>query len=478
MKVFRNYFYNAGYQVLAMVLPLITSPYITRVLGKSGGVGINSFTNSLIQYFVLIGSIGIGLYGNREVAFVRDDRKKLSQTFWEVAILKIVTVVLAYGAFLLFLLFYHKYRSYMLLQSVYIIAAGGVDISWLFMGLEDFKKTVIRNTFVKVLSVILIFTFVKSASDTGTYILILGGSILFGNLTLWPYLRKTLVAIDWSELNILRHLRPAVILFVPQIAIQVYLVLNKTMLGLMIGSDYSGFFDRSDNIVKLILSLATATGTVMLPHVANAFSKGDNKRVKYYLSESFDFVSCLTVPLTFGLAALAIKFAPWFYGAEFKPVGYAMMLESAVILLIGWSNVIGQQYMLPTNQIKSYSTSVIMGAIVNMIANVPLIYLLGLQGAVLATVLSELAVTFYQLWKIRNQVNYRELFINLPKYLIAGVVMFLVVFKINSIQRFSVGTMLLQAVIGAVIYTVALLLLRPTILKKIRVILKDFRARK
>ncbi|KRL05747.1 polysaccharide biosynthesis C-terminal domain-containing protein [Liquorilactobacillus oeni] len=476
MKVFRNYFYNAGYQILAMILPLITSPYITRVLGRNG-VGINSFTNSLIQYFVLFGSIGIGLYGNREIAFVRDDRQKLSQTFWEIAILKALTVTIAYAVFLLFLVFYHEYRSYMLLQSIYIIAAG-IDISWLFMGLEDFKKTVIRNTLVKVLSVILIFTFVKDAGDTGKYILILAGSIFFGNLTLWPYLKKTVTAVDWKKLNIFKHLRPAVILFVPQIAIQVYLVLNKTMLGLIINSDYSGFFDRSDNIVRVVLSLATATGTVMLPHVANAFSKGDNKRVKYYLSESFDFVSFLTVPLTFGLAALAVKFAPWFYGAEFQPVGNAMMLESAIILLIGWSNVIGQQYLLPTNQIKSYSTSVIMGAIVNIIANVPLIYLFGLQGAVFATVLSELAVTGYQLWKIRGQVKFRELFVNVPKYLIAGIIMFLAVFKVNSIQNFGILAILMQVLLGTTIYIVVLLILRPTILKKIRSIIENYRVRK
>lgn len=474
MKVFRNYFYNAGYQVLAMILPLITSPYITRVLGKSG-VGINSYTNSLIQYFVLFGSIGISLYGNREIAFVRDDREKMTATFWEIQILKTLTITVSYAVFLISLMFMHRYHTYMLIQSLYILAAG-IDISWLYMGIEDFKKTVLRNTFVKVFSIILIFTFVKTPNDTDIYILILGGSTLLGNATLWPYLRKTLTSVKWSKLNIFQHFYPALSLFIPQIAIQVYLVLNKSMLGIMIGADYSGFYEKADNIVKLVLSLATATGTVMLPHVANAFHRGERERVNRYLYDSFDFVSCLVVPLTFGLAAIALNFAPWFYGKQFTPVGSAMILEAAVITFIGWSNVVGQQYLLPTNQIKSYSSSVILGAVVNIICNVPFIYFWGLSGAVAATVLSELAVTIYQLWKIRKQVELKRLAVNVPKYLLAGLIMFIAVFKISTMIRFNFMSLILEVTLGILLYLGLLLLLKPTILDRVKQLLRDRRS--
>lgn len=183
-----------------------------------------------------------------------------------------VMVTISYGAFLVYLAFCPVYKEYMLIQSLNLIAAA-VDISWLYMGLEDFKKTVLRNTMVKLASAAMIFMFVKDANDTWVYIFVLSISVLGGNLTLWPYVRKTLVKVDFRKLHPFRHFKPTIALFIPQIATQVYLVLNKTMLWAMVNSDVAGFYDRSDTLVKLVLTIVTATGTVMLPHVANAFMR-------------------------------------------------------------------------------------------------------------------------------------------------------------------------------------------------------------
>ncbi|MDD6172090.1 MAG: oligosaccharide flippase family protein, partial [Ligilactobacillus ruminis] len=138
MKVIKNYLYNAGYQLLAVLLPLITAPYVSRIIGAHG-IGINTATNSTIQYFILLGSIGIGLYGNREIAYLRSNKQAMSEAFWEIQILKMVMVTISYGAFLVYLAFCPVYKEYMLIQSLNLIAAA-VDISWLYMGLEDFKK--------------------------------------------------------------------------------------------------------------------------------------------------------------------------------------------------------------------------------------------------------------------------------------------------------------------------------------------------
>ena len=481
MKVIKNYLYNAGYQLLAVLLPLITAPYVSRVIGAHG-IGINTATNSTIQYFILLGSIGIGLYGNREIAYLRSNKQAMSEAFWEIQILKMVMVTISYGAFLVYLTFCPVYKEYMLIQSINLIAAA-VDISWLYMGLEDFKKTVLRNTMVKLASAAMIFMFVKDANDTWIYIFVLAISVLGGNLTLWPYVKKTLVKVDFKKLHPFRHFKPTIALFIPQIAIQVYLVLNKTMLWAMVNSDVAGFYDRSDTLVRLVLTLVTATGTVMLPHVANAFHEGKEETVNNLTADSFDFVSCISIPMFAGLAAIGQKLAPLFFGPQFKPVGMAVCLEAVVIVLIGWSNVIGQQYLLPTNKIKIYTGSVVSGAIVNLILNLPFIYLWGLHGAVFATICSEIVVTGYQIWHVRNNLSLKKMFINVPKYALASLTMFIVVNRIcamfNLTSTFkSILAIASEIILGTIIYGGMLLLMKPTILNKLGIIVKKIRSRK
>lgn len=470
MKIIRNYLYNAGYQILVLILPLITAPYASRVL-KAYGTGINAYTSSWIQYFILLGSIGVALYGNREIAYVRDDPEKVSKTFWEIQILKTFTIIISCVAYVLFLQVYKQNHVYMVLQSVNLIAAA-FDISWFYNGVEDFKHTALRNTLVRIVSVILIFAFVKTEADLGLYILILGGATLFGNIALWPRLRKMLVKVKIKELHPFKHFRPTLVLFAPQVATQIYLVLNKTMLGSMVNTDAAGYYNFSDNLIKMVLALATSMSTVLMPRVSNEFSNGRKENINSLLYVAFDFVSFLSIAMCFGIAGIALHFGPYFYGPEYEPVGPAMLIESVIIILIGWSNTTGLQYLMPVDRLKEFTTSVVLGAIVNIILNVPLIYLWGLNGAMVATVLSEAAVTGYQLWVIRKDIDFKQMFYNVPKYLIAGIVMFIPVFWINITVHTSIFTIFGDVLLGIVIYSGMILLLRPTIVARIKSIIK------
>ena len=463
MQVIKNYLYNVSYQVFILLVPLITTPYLARVLGPTG-VGINAFTNSNIQYFILFGSIGVGLYGNRQVAFVRDDKEELTQNFYEIFLMRIMTITLSYAAFLVFLVFSGDYQTYYLAQSLSIIAAA-FDISWFFMGVEDFKVTVVRNFIVKIATLLMIFAFVKSIKDLGLYILILSLSLLIGNITLFPSLRHYIGKPKIKSLKIWKHLKPSLVLFIPQIAIQIYLVVNKTMLGYMIGVQSAGYFDQSDKMIKMILAIVTATGTVMLPHVANAFKNGEIKKTKEMLYNSFSFVSASSMPLMFGIMAIAPKFVPLFFTNKFLAVTPLMTIEAIVILVIAWSNVLGTQYLLPTNQNKEFTISVTLGAIVNILANIPLILLMGVNGTAIATVLSEIAVTGYQMIVIRDQIKIRNLFTDCWKYLLAGMSMFFVVRYIDSITKISWMFILVEVLIGAFVYLILLILLRARIIK-------------
>lgn len=470
MRLVKNYLYNAFYQVFILIVPLITTPYLARVLGPTG-VGINSYTNSIIQYFILFGSIGVNLYGNRQVAFIKGDKRTVTNTFYEIFIMRSVTIIAAYAAFIVFLLFVGNYHIFYLAQSVSIIAAA-FDISWFFMGMENFSVTVLRNVITKIITVACIFIFVKDSADLTAYILILSLSLLIGNLTLFPSLRKYVYRPKLRQLNIWQHLKPSIALFVPQIATQVYVVVNKTMLGSMTSVNATGYFDQSDKMIKMILAVVTATGTVMLPRVANAFAKGEHNRIKGYLYSSFQFVTAVSMPMTFGLMAVSRKFVPLFFTTKFNAVIPLLMIESIVILLIAWSNVLGTQYLLPTKQVKHYTTSVIIGAIVNIVANIPLILLWGAIGTTIATVLSEFSVTGYQLFCIRKQVTYRKLFLDWYKYLAAALVMAIVVGVLDYHFPISWISLVIEFLIGCSVYVILILLMRVRLVKNIKKILE------
>lgn len=471
MKVIRNYLYNIGYQVLAIIVPLITSAYVSRVL-RPEGVGANAFTNSIIQYFILFASMGIGYYGNRQIAYVRDNRPKMAKTFWEIQIVKTIMTLVSIIAFEIFLIFYTRQFDYMLAQSLNLIAVA-FDISWFYEGIENFKVTVLKNSFVKIMSMIAIFVFIKGPSDVTLYIVVLALSTLLGNLTLWPNIYRDLPKVKIGSLNPWIHFLPMAELFIPQIATQIYVQLNRTMLGVMVNETASGYYQYSDSLVKLILALVTATGTVMLPHVANAVSRGNMEQVNKMLYKSFDFVSAVAYPMMFGLAAISLTLAPKYYGPGYGAVGPAMMIESIVILMIAWSNVLGVQYLLPIHHQKQFTISVTVGALINIVLNFPLIKIWGLNGAMWATVLSEIGVMLYQLWAVKRLLNFRDLFFDSWKYLISSLVMFSIVFFMNRRLKSSWLMMIFEIFVGAGIYLFLICIMKAPIIKQINNIVKN-----
>jgi len=315
---------------------------------------------------------------------------------------------------------------------------------------------------------IAIFLLIKGPNDVTLYIIVLAVSTLVGNLTLWPNLKENIIKVNLREMNPWPHFLPMIELFIPQIATQIYVQLNKTMLGAMVAEKASGYYQYSDNLVKLILALVTATGTVMLPHVANAVSKGDMHIVNKMLYKSFNFVSAISYPMFFGLAAVSTTLATKYYGPGYEPVGPAMMIESIVILMIAWSNVLGVQYLIPLKKVHQFTASVTCGAIVNIILNVPLIHFWGLNGAMWSTVISEIAVTVYQLWVVKDFLNLNKLFHGSGKYLISSFVMFVAVYGMNRNLKDSWLMLGIEIFVGIVIYAICIVLLKAEILLDIK----------
>lgn len=455
----KNYIYNLIYQILVLILPLITTPYISRVLG-SENIGIYSYTISIATYFILFGSLGVALYGQRQIAYEQKKGKKLSKTFWEVVILRFITMAISMIIFYFAFVNGEQYQVYYKILLLELLA-NCFDISWFFQGLEEFKKTVTRNIIVKLISVISIFIFVKNSDDLGIYFWIYVLSTLIGNMSLWAYLPKYLKNIKIKQLNIVQHVKPTIGLFIPQIAIQVYTVLDKTMIGAII-SDKSevGYYEQGQKIIKILLTVITSLGTVMMPRIANTFASGEKEKVTNYMKKSFNMVFLLAFPMILGVIAVSKSFVPVFFGQGYDKVAILMSIISPILLLIGLSNVTGTQYLLPTKRQKEYTISVVGGAIVNFIMNACLIWKFGAIGASIGTVIAELSVTLIQMYFVRKDFNLKEVFKLSKNYLISSIVMFIVCLFIGRFINNNLISTIVQVTIGGLTYGICLLILK------------------
>ncbi|HJJ07197.1 MAG TPA: flippase [Clostridiaceae bacterium] len=459
-SISKNYLYNLFYQILVIVMPLITTPYLSRVLGAEA-IGIYSYTLSIATYFILFGTLGISLYGQREIAYVQEDDKKRSITFWEILFLKIITMTISIFIFWVTYGMYGQYKIYYRILVIELISQC-IDISWFFQGIEEFKKTVIRNSIVKLIFAICIFMFVKSPNDLIKYIVIIAGANLFGNMSLWMYIPKYIQKVAIKDLHVFKHLKPTILLFIPQIAVQIYTVLDRTMLGIIIEDKSEvGFYEQAQKVVKLLLTLITSLGTVMVPRMASTFAKGDKEQLKKYMYSSFSFVFFLAFPIMAGLILISGEFVPIFFGQGYEKVAVLINVIVPITLFIGLSNIIGTQYLLPTKRQTEFSISVIVGAIVNFILNIIVIKKYASIGASITTVIAEFLVTAVQFYFVRKEIDIKTVLRLSKNNIIATVIMFVIVYITTKVLTLhGIYSIIIQITEGCIIYGIILILLK------------------
>lgn len=455
-SITKNYIYNLFYQIALIILPIITTPYLSRVLGAEN-IGIHSYTISIVTYFILFGSLGLSIYGQREIAFIQDDLKKRSKTFYEILIIRTCSFIISMS---LFFIVYGNATDYTVYYRILLLEmlAYCVDISWFYQGIEYFKKIVVKNIFIKILSVISIFVFVKGPDDLYKYFIIYVLTNLSASSALWFGLWKYVTKVNIRELTPLKHLMPALALFIPQIAMEVYTVLDKTMIG-YITSNMSevGFYEQSQKIVKLLLTIITSLGTVMMPRIAKCFADGKDGMIKEYMYKTFKFVYLLAFPIILGIIAVSNKFVPIFLGDGYDRVKLLLKLLSPIVLFIGMSNVIGSQYLISTKKQKQFTISVTCGAFINLILNFILIRYYQSIGAVIATVIAELSVTLVQIYFIRNKFKISSILKLCKDYLISALIMFIIVYPISFCIESNYVSLFVQVILGAIVYFCLLL---------------------
>ena len=428
MNVKKNLFYTVSYQILIIILPLITTPYISRILGADN-IGIFSYTHSIVYYFMIISMLGINNYGSRTIAKSRDNKEELTKSFYGIYIIQLVSTLLMLFIYSIYIIFFDlEYKLISIIQGIYLLSVF-MDCNWFFFGIEKFKVTVIRNTIIRFISIALIFTFVKTSSDVNIYAIIMSCSTLFSQIVLMPYLKKELISVPkLKKQDIIKHVKPCLIMFVPVVAVSIYKIMDKIMLGLLANVTEVGYYEQAEKIVNIPLSIVTALGTVMLPRISNLVSKNNIDQVRYYIKKSIEFAMFLAFPISLGIMCISNDFVSLFLGEGFNSSKVLVVTLSVTVLFISFANVIRTQFLIPFSKDKIYVKSVIYGAIINLIINLSLISRYMSFGAAIGTVVAELFVMAYQTFNVRKEIPVKLYVLQIIPFLIKSIIMFIVIY--------------------------------------------------
>ena len=450
-KVKINFLYNIFYQVLILVLPIITVPYVSRIL-KPEGVGVFSYTYSFASYFVLLSMLGIANYGSRMIAKVRDDKKSLSREFLSIYTVQVLSTVIMTFIYLITTLFLVRdYCVVRTIEIIYIISCL-LDITWFFYGLEKFIITVIRSTIIKILSVLSILLFVKSENDLYIYVLIQSLSVLITSISVFPFLRRYIEPYKIEKEDIVKHVKPCIILFIPVIAVSLYKIMDKIMLGALANVEEVGFYEQAEKIINIPLGLITSLGLTLMPKISNLVANKNVKLIKDYIYKSIIFVMFLSFPIVFGLISVAKDFIPLFLGDSFLSSVNILYFLSVTIIFISIGNIIIQEYLIPFEKDKIFIYSSFIGAIINLVLNFILITNYKSTGAAIATVFAEAFVVLYEITSVRKVLDIKKyLKVGIP-FFIKAFIMFIITFSISFLNINVILKIIVEVLTGVIIY--------------------------
>lgn len=468
-KIVKNYIYNVLYQILLLAVPLITTPYVSRVLGVEN-IGAYSFTSANVSYFAMIAAFSFQTYGQREIAYNQKDKKKISLYFWNIELQKLVIGIIVTLVYLVFTFNRRRYYQLYLIQLLTIVATF-FDINFFFQGLELFKITVIRNTVVKIIGIILIFTCVKSRNDLWIYVLIQCTTVLLGNITLWFYLPRYICKVSYKDLRLSKDLKELVELFIPVISVQLYYTIDKTMLGSMLPTTVeSGYYEQAIKIIRMCQNVMTSMGVVLISSVSRIIAENDIKKVKETVGSAIEFNIFLAAPMTLGLISIANILVPWFLGTEFTKSGTLIMILAPMALLTGMSNIAGNGVLIPTNRQNYLTIATLGGALVNIILNYLSIPKYYSMGAAVASVCSEIVVLILQYIFAKQYLDFKKIFKALFKYLLLSIVMAITIFLfcyVFSTYLSSLTLTIISILIGILVYVMLLVSIKDKIFMKI-----------
>ncbi|MDR2406487.1 MAG: flippase [Bacteroidales bacterium] len=395
MSLKKNVVYNTILTVSNVAFPIVTTPYVSRILGVEN-IGIVNFAVTYASYFALFVALGIPMYGMREIAKQNNNPEGRNQVFSELFVINVLSAIIFSTVYLVTIFsvptLSHD-REFLLITGISVLFVP-FNVDWFFSGREKFKLVTLRTLAAKVIAVGGLFIFVRTREDIIPYLILTVAANLSSQIWNFGYMLKTEVKFRLKHLQIKKHLNAVLVLFASNIAISVYTMLSTLILGFM--SDYTqvGYYTSANKISRIITIVVTSISPVMIARINTIKGKKDNQsEILQLLNNSFGYMMMLAVPATIGLIVVAPRFVPLFFGVEFIPATVSLQLLSLLIVIIGLSNLFGIQVLVAMGHEKKLLIAVLFGAVSNFCLNVLLAGKYGSVGASVASIITETMVT-------------------------------------------------------------------------------------
>lgn len=468
-----NFIMNIILTVSSLIFPLITFPYITRVLLPEG-TGRIAFANSVVSYFSMFSMLGIPTYGIRACAKARDDRDELIRTVQEIWLINVITTIIVCFVFVLAVL-----NVQILRQDIFLMLICGLSIilnmfgmEWLYKGLESYSYITIRSVLFKAVGTFFMFLMVHKRSDYLIYAIIAvlanTGYGILNFVHACPYILGKSV----KKYNFKRHFKPIIIFFAMSVAVVIYTNLDIVMLGILKDSKEVGYYDIAIKIKVILVNIVTALGAVVLPRVSYYIEKKRWEDFYNIISKAFELVTVISIPLMVYFIFMAKSSILVLAGNEYLSAVPAMKLVMPTLVLIGFSNLLGIQMLIPMGKEKVVVCSEIIGAIINVILNLVMIPQLGASGAAMGTLVAESAVLFVQYRYLKDTVKSACKSMELKKVMKAMLISTVTLFIIKSVKiPWPFVELLVTSIVFFVSYGLTLIILKePLVLSALNMV--------
>ncbi len=403
----RNFLYNILLNISKVIFPLITAPYVSRVL-EPDGVGLFNFANTYACYFSLFAALGIPYYGIREIAKIKDNTKEQTIFISEIISISIVVTLICSIILFLSIIFVPQLNEnyFVFLVAGIILYTTPFKVDWFFQGKEEFAYITFRSLVVKALSVLLLFLLVHEKNDLLIYVTLNATAEVSNEI--WNFIKLNQSGIHpCFTLSGKYHLKPLLILFSSSIAISIYTMLDTLMLGFMTDYKEVGYYNCATHISKALVPIVTSLSAVVLPRVTLLKKEGKWDDINGLMNKSFSIVSFLSFPIAFSVIALAPVFVPLFYGEQFYGTIIPLQIIIITVIVIGFNNLTGVQILLGFGFDKLFLYSILSGTITNFSLNLILIPLFGASGAAFSSVLAEIVILVVMLHFIYRKTPIR-----------------------------------------------------------------------
>lgn len=454
-----NIILNITRTLMSLIFPIITFPYASRILLPEG-IGKINYVNSIISYFTILAMLGINSYGTREVARLRDKKNELNQFCSEVFSLNLISTIVSYILLFLIILAVPRFQSYktFLIYSSITILFTTIGICWLYGGIEEYAYITFRTVLFQIISIILLFLFIKKSDDLLKYLLIgIIGAV--GSNLLNLFYSKKFIKLKIVKPNFKKHFKPILLLFSITVISSIYNTLDTTMLGLLSTDEQVGFYSAATKINRMVLTLVTSISVVVFPRLAY-YAEKDSKEFIAIINKFLSLILCISIPCSVGLHLLCEPIMLVFSGDKYIPAIPVMKIMNPIIIIVSLSNLIGTQIFIPLKKEKITIRAASIGASINFILNIILIRKYQAFGASVATLAAESLVLIYQIIYSHNYLSLKNEIKNLFQYIIATLFMVILVVILKQI----IENIILQLVIciscGALIYFITLLFFR------------------